>query len=219
MKVTWSGVGMVGGTGKLGGTVIQGGRFGSIARIWKRPTVVNLANFNTNSEKIIFRQIVSNWRGLSPSDRTSWQPPTPVGLSGYNLYVQANLISYRVNGVFLTTAPIALTYPPSSLTSPAVDSGTGNFTIVYSNTNLDLTWKFNFFIINNLSTGVTSPQKSQFRLIGIDSVLNGLGTYTVRASVKGVAPIAGSQSIIKIVMINVSTGQSAAPLYFSAIVT
>lgn len=219
MKVTFSGIAIVDGTGKIGGNTIQGSRFGKIARVNVRPTIVNAANFNYNSEKAIFREIVSRWRTLSPTQRLSWDPLIPTGLSGFNYYTQANLIYFRLNGTYIDVAPLALASPALSLASLTATHVSGNMTFTVTSVLPTAGWHFNFFASNNLSKGIASPQKSSFRLCSNADLVLGLYNYVFDARRQGIELIAGSQCFSKIVMVNDVTGQQTAPAYYSCLVT
>ncbi len=219
MKVTFSGIGIVDGTGKLGGTVIQGGRFGSVARRWIKPTVINTPNFNANSEKQFFRLIVARWRTLAAADRISWNPALPTGLSGFNYYTQANLIVYRLTGGFIDTKPVPVASPIITAMSYSIDSVTHIFTFNYTGGAGISGWRFNFFLANNYSTGVARARQSEYRLLDSTIILAGPNVWTNNAQIQGVSPITGSQCFMKLVIANKFTGQVVAPSYFSAICT
>jgi hypothetical protein len=219
MKLTWSGIAIVTGTGKIGGSVVQGGRFGSIGRVWIKPTTINLANFNANSEKEYFRFITSAWRTLTSVQRTSWTPLVPSGLSGFNLFVQKNLVYYRLNGTLLTSAPVAAAFPTLSAIDIAIDGGTQQITLDYTSAGIVANWYINLFVINNLSPGVQYPQKSLFRLINSIRVLAGPNTSVVDVRIKNVDVIVGSQTFAKLVLVNKVTGQMSAQNILSNIVT
>ena len=219
MKVTWSGIAIVNATGKLGGTVLQNGRFGSIARIWKKPTNKILPNFNTNSEKQFFTEITSRWRTLTPTQRLAWNPALPTGLSGFNYYTRANLAYYRQHGTYLDTPPIQGPTPTITGYSYSVDHTTGNYTIDFTQATLLTTWITNIFAANNYSPGVALPRKSEFRLVQQRFITVGANHVVNSALVKSVPIIVGSRCFVKIVLFDSLTGLLLAPLYFTAIAT
>ena len=219
MKVTWSGIGLIGGTGKLGGTVIQNGRFGPIARRLIKPTVINTPNFNANSEKEYFRFITSQWRTLTPTQRVSWNPLLPTGLSGFNYFVRANLIYYRLNGAILPLAPIAAAFPTISGPVFAIDHAPPLITFSYVGAGVVANWKFNIFLAINFSAGVAMCRKSAFRLLGAEPVAVGINVFTMVAKIKGVATVLNSNNFLKVVLVNSVTGQASAPSFYQAICT
>jgi len=219
MKVTWSGIGPVNGTGKLGGTVFQNGRFGSIARRWVKPVNVVAPNFNGNFQRVNFSQITAAWRGLTPTERASWTPIGPGGLSGYNLFVSANLNYYRSQGIYITT------YSPPG---PAEVYTTANIQFNHATglCKIDITvvssvagQGFLFYVANNLSKGVQSVRKSLFRLVYEDFPPNGVNHESFDARINGVPLIMGSQCFLKLTPFDLSTGFTLVPTIYSALVT
>jgi hypothetical protein len=219
MKVIWSGVAIVVGTGKIGGSVLQNGRFGSIARKWVKGTVVNAPNFNTNSQKQFFREITSNWRALTSVQRLAWNPGVPTGLSGFNLYTKANLSYYRQNGSYLLTPPIQGAAPVITGYTFSVDHSSGDYTISFTVASGASTWVTNIYAANNYSLGVFRPRKSEYRLVQQRFIGPGANSFSSSALVKGVPIIAGAQCFIKIVLFDSLTGLLSAPLFFAAVAT
>jgi hypothetical protein len=219
MKVTWSGIGLVGGTGKIGGSVIQNGRFGPIARRLIKPTVINTPNFNANSEKEYFRFITSQWKTLTPTQRVSWNPALPTGLSGFNYFVKANLIYYRLNNSILSLAPLAASFPSISGQIFSIDHAPPLITFDYVSAGVVTNWSFNIFLAINYSPGVALCRKSEFRLLGTVAVVIGINVFILVARIQGVATILNSNNFLKVVLVNSITGQQSAPSYYSAICT
>jgi hypothetical protein len=219
MKVTFSGLMITDGTGKIGGNTIQNSRFGKVARINVRPTVVNRPNFNYNSEKQFFREIVSNWRNLATSDRLSWNPATPTGKSGFNYYVQQNLTFYRYNGTFLTSKPLTGVPPTNTAMSYGVDhaTGIGTFNVTGDVTSGGYVW--NLYTANNFSPGVAICRKSAFRLVLQPTTVVGFNAFTFSAKILEINILQKSKCFLKAVLLDPKTGILSAPLYFSAIAT
>ncbi len=219
MKVVFSGIGVVNGTGKLGGTVFQNGRFGSVARRWVRGTTVNIPNFNANDEKLMFQKITSRWRTLTPTQQNSWTPTILTGLSGFNTYTSRNLVYYRQNGVYLDVKPLDNPAPLNSLFSFDIDSGTQQFTVRFFNNSFVVNQNMTFFLVINLSSGILLPRKSLFRYSTSVGIGAGLNTNTLSLPPNFPAIIVNGNCFCKCVPQDTNTGQAFAPQILQSIAT
>jgi hypothetical protein len=219
MKVTLSGIGVVDGSGKIGGTVFQHGRFGIICRRQFKPTTSGWAFPETNTQKANFASIATTWRSISESDQLAWIAAAPLPLSGYQYYVQLNLNYYFWNGGFLTTPPtinplntlsaVTLIYQASlsnyKLNGLGAGSGTGNV--------------INLYGLNNMSTGINAPRLSQFRLFQFPPLVGGLHSYTLIPFIKGVPLTIGSKCFLQYAILDTNTGYLGPRSMLSTIVT
>ncbi len=217
MKVVFSGIGIVGGSGKLGGSVIQNGRFGPIARRWVRGTTVNIPNFNANDEKLMFQKITSRWRTLTPTQQNSWTPTILTGLSGFNTYTSRNLVYYRQNGIFLDVKPIDNPAPINSLFSFNIDSGTQLFTVRFTNASFVINQTMTFFLVINLSAGILLPRQSLFRYSTAVLIGPGLNIIPLGLPPNFPAIIQNGNCFCKCVPQDGNTGQAFAPQILQAI--
>jgi hypothetical protein len=186
MKVQWSGVAITGGTGKLGWTVVQGGRYGYIARTNFRPRVVNFPSVISSAQKSNYINISKSWKGLTESQQLAWVVAAPITMNGYNYFMQINLNYFRINTTLLSSPPAPGTL--AQLVSPVLSNvGTTDmrwtWASVLTGTN---TCYINSFIIYNISPGINSPVLSQFRLVDSRAIPVGPLAYVWDYNIRGV---------------------------------
>lgn len=135
MLIKWSGIAVVDGRGKLGGTVFSRNKAGAISRNWVKP-----ANPKTTYQSSVRAQMASvsvDWRGLSESDRLGWNAAGGSGdwsylnkmaetknPSGFQLFMKLNLslITAGFAGISVAPAKVELT---SVVAKESVTSVTG----------------------------------------------------------------------------------------------
>lgn len=186
MKIVFGGVLLVSGSGKLGGTVFQGGPFGTIARVRVKPLNRTENNQFQPCEKEAFANVAKRWQSLTNVQRTSWTAFAVAPLSGYNTFLKFNLQYYRINNSFLLTAP-TLPVTPSSIVLNTLSTGLGaqfklNATYTASANANDL---HIFESINN-PAGQSKLVKSRMRLITTFNAIAGAHDYTWDTTLLGV---------------------------------
>lgn len=226
LLVKWSGIGMTEGHGKLGGTVIQKGRSGFIARV--KVTPVNPQSEFQQSVRSLLAYFSSKFRTLGDTVVAGWNAAAangfitnnvfgdPIKQTGHGLYVGLNMNLIASNNAEITNAPTPEGVPSPLGISPAAATGAnllinaefvGGTDVVPASTTLLV------FATPPLSGGVTFV-KNKFRLIGLiaaagDTGTDDLGTeYGNRFGV----PSSGDRYAVRVVTVNNSTGEAGIPL-------
>jgi len=179
LKVTFSGIAITEGQGKLGGTVFQRGRYGPIARQQFRPSTQNLAFELSGEQKSFYRIIAPQWKLNVLVDPATWNAAAPSPLSGYAYFMQVNLAYFRLHNTYLTDPPIPKplgSIAPSTLT---YNSGTNIYDFKYAGTAGDNANVINFYAYYNTSPGVIAPVRSRFRWFFVDDLAVGSITETL----------------------------------------
>lgn len=114
--------------GKIGGNVFQGGRAApTLKKLWGYIRKQDQAQLSWNNiKRAEFAVVTQTWRTLTDEQRTSWSAAAPsfpfynkFGDSytgtGYQLYMQCNLLYYVIHSEVLTVAPSVTEFPNGSL--------------------------------------------------------------------------------------------------------
>jgi hypothetical protein len=206
MKVVFGGSCITSGTGKIGGTVIQGGPYGPIARNNSRPMVRNINNQFQPCEKESFTNVAKQWKALSGAQVAAWNAYAIPPLSGYATWLKFNLQYYRITNAFLIT-PVPLPLSPSSIVLTAAGSGSpstfalsATFTPSANPNNLQL-----FVSINN-SIGQIRCVKSRLRLVASQTGIAGSNIYIFNPSLFGVNFLINFSQFIGVRLFDTVTG-------------
>lgn len=227
MKIKWSGIGIVTGRGKVGGTVAARNKGGAYVRNFVVPT-----NPQTTAQMFVraaFSFIAQAWRGLTSDARRAWNgaterfPKTDIFgdrqiLSGFNLFMSLNA-TLRTLGLPLITVPPepASVFGFTAFSDPLFNASEfrvqvtdpvsvpeGQAVLVYA-------------------SAPTSPGKNtvgnDFRLITFISEFDAASIDLIDAytSVFGV-PVTGTKIFVRFVPVSATTGQQGSPIEISAIV-
>lgn len=175
MLTKWSGIGMVEGSGKLGGTVMYKGRSGAVARVGTK--IINPQSPSQITRRANLSARSQAWQGLTASQRSAWNAAAASGQfpqvnrlgvtynpTGFQLYVKLNY-----NIVFSGASAISDPPAPSSLSNFSL---TFMFAILAANLiSVQYTGTMNpdervlLYCTPGLSAGVARPSASQFRFI------------------------------------------------------
>ena len=194
MKVQWSGIAITGGTGKLGWSVVQNGRYGYVARTNFKPRTVNFPSIVSSAQKTNYINISKSWKLLSGAEQIAWNSAAPVTMTGYNYFMSCNLNYFRINGTLLFIPPVPGTL--AQLVAPVLSSlgvvdMRWTWSTVLAGTN---TCWINSFIIYNISPGINSPVLSQFRLVDSRAIPVGPLSYIWNYNIRGVIGVTGLQA-------------------------
>jgi hypothetical protein len=207
MKVVFGGACITSGTGKIGGTVIQGGPYGPIARINFKPKNRNANNQFQPCEKEIFASVAKSWRSLNPTQITAWNAAVTPPLSGYSFYLQINLQFFRINGSFLLIPPSFVVAPSSIVLSSASLDFASNYELIANFTASTNPNTLHLFVSNNNPLGQTKIVKSRLRLVSSMVAIAGVHTYIFNPTLFGVTARNGMSSFIGVRLFDSVTGQ------------
>ena len=206
MKVIFSGSFITGGSGKLGGTVVQGGPYGPIARNGFRPKVRNINNAFQPCEKEAFTNVAKLWRVLTAPQVALWNAYAIAPLTGYSTFLKFNLQYYRINGTYLVT-PVTLPVVPASIVL-----NSGRYFVIpawelnYTGTTSVNANQIHIFIVYNVSLGATKLVKSRLRLISVTPLLSGVHNYSFASLLNNVQVKAGTTAFYGVRLLDLTTG-------------
>jgi hypothetical protein len=206
MKVIFSGSFITGGSGKLGGTVVQGGPYGPIARNGFRPKVRNINNAFQPCEKEAFTNVAKLWRVLTAPQVALWNAYAIAPLTGYATFLKFNLQYYRINGTYLVT-PVTLPVVPASIVlNSCTRSSPNQFTLNYTGTLSVNTNYLHIFVSLNNSFGAVRCVKSRLRLVNTTILVTGGNIYTFVNTVHNVSGLAGCSQFVGVRLFDTVTG-------------
>jgi len=217
---------IVAGSGKIGGHVASKNRSGSYLR-----TKVSPVNPQTSYQSTIRNRLTSisqAWRGLDAAQRSAWN--SSVGdysktdvfgnlrnPSGFNLFQMLNNNLLNIGESMLDTPPVPGSVFAFETASLVIVTGTPAITLTFADS-IPATDKVKVYATAPMSQGKQFV-KSEFRQIGVLStsdtspkVLTTLYTAKFGAITEN-----GLKVFVKLIPVNLSTGQAGASLVCSAI--
>jgi len=186
-------------------------------------------NAYTSLQRSIFSGLSSGWNGLTDAQRRSFIDATgfftsdrfgnQIPVKGKELYVRLNGNLTDIGMTLLTEAPIPEAIPGiTSLTATIDDSG-NTFSLAFQPTPTDATVTHLVYATAQLSPGVYRPGASQFRLINVIDPSQATPVDINAAYVtKFGAPLTGRKIFVKLVPVNINTGQAGIGIIASSIV-
>ena len=233
LKILWSGIGMVDGRGKIGGTVLTKNRSGAAARV--KVTPVNRRTPAQQFVRVGFGFLAQGFRALTASQVAAWNAAAsggfksnnifgnPISGSGLNLFVGLNKNLEAVGVATISDPPVQGTVDSPLQMDPTSDTSSTN---MFSNLTFDggsNTVPANTAIVLSatppVSNGV-SFVKSQYRIFTTQDAAVDTTTDNLRAAyvTKFGAPATGSKIFMQAVAVNKTTGQAGPPLTQSFVV-
>ena len=213
-------------SGKIASTVYTRNRGGNVIR--NRRTPINRRSVSQTIRRQGLGNLASAWRGLTQTQRDSWNGATgtfpyqnALGetkfLSGEQLYIQFNANLLLIGAATVDTAPSSFSFATFTLSLAAAD--TPSFAVTFTPTPLTASNNLAIYATPNLSPGIGSPNKSKFRFVGFiaPAATSPDDMLTDYQAVFG-DPIAGQKIFIEARPIS-DTGQGGTPLRALAIVT
>lgn len=227
MKVTWSGIGMIEGSGKLGGTVMLKSKSGPSARVKTKGV-----NPRTNSQ-ITRRAALSArsqaWRGLTAAQRDAWNAAAASGAfsqksvlgrsynpSGSQLYGKLNLNILLLGGSAITEPPLKTALTQVLLTALSAADATPALSLTFTGT-LGANEALLIYATGNLSPGITRPGDSQYRLITTYTSTSPANILAAFQAIYG-DPVEDQKIFVKALIGDDTTGVTAQAGAVSAIV-
>ncbi|MBA7565552.1 hypothetical protein ES708_07237 [subsurface metagenome] len=226
MKTKWGAL-VVDGRGKLGGHVASKNRAGSYFRT--KVTPVNPASIYQVNVRNRFGGLSSAWRGLDPGDRVAWNAAVAAfaktdvfgdlrNPSGFNLHqlLNNNLINIGIAQIATPPLPEAV----DAFTSLLIEASTGGETLTITfEPEIVGTHRILLLATPGLSAGI-SFVKSEYRQL---TYLNAANTSPHSAGVAyiakfGAIPAKDTKIFVRLVQINLTTGQAGIPIQAFCIV-
>ena len=223
LLIKWSGIAVVDGRNKVGGTVFATGRGGAFAR--NKVTPINRRSASQSTARSLFAYFSQLWRTLTDAQRATWNALAEnvtynnifgdaKKWSGKALYQRLNINLAKLNFAANTSAPDiaeqaqgALGVNPSSSVSGSNLFVNAVFTGITSLVPADN--QLYVSATRKLSPGVTAPSLSDFR--NIDSIAPGSDTTSSNMLSKyllvfGSAPALGDNIWLQIKSVNINSG-------------
>ena len=228
MKIKFSGVGIVDGRGKFGGSVAS--RNGSGAYIRNKVTLVFPDTPAQAAVNAIFADISQAWRALSQAQRDAWNEAVSnfehtdifadtITPSGFNLHQQLNLNLASIGLPFIQFPPA----PDSvqSLTNLTVAlNGGGSSLEVNSTEAIEAGTDFIIKGTAGLSAGISFVKTELKSLVIVDdSDAFAIDIQLPYDAVFGGLPAAGSKVFVEMIGVNNTTGQRGSGIKASVIIT
>lgn len=218
MVVQMSGIGITAASGKLGGSVFTKGRSGQSVRVKVKPTNPRTAKQISQRSKLSTR--ASAWRGLTQEQIAAWNSAAdsgaftlknPLGVAfkptGEQLYNQLNLNLSKIGASAITTPPTKVSLPAILLSGLTAESGTESLSLAFSGT-LGSDFSLAIYATGNLSPGISRPNRSQFRQIGVYASTSPADILSDYQAVHG-DPIEGQKIFVYAEVVSETTGQAA----------
>jgi len=207
--------------GKISGNVYSKNKGGAYSRVRVVPS--NPQTSFQSAVRAIFTSLSQAWRGLSATDRASWN--SAVGnfsrtnnlgdkhnLSGNALYVSLNKNLDDVNVSPLSTAPSPEAVTPVTVASAVASEG-GQTVVVTMGGALDSDTAVKVFASPTLSAGISSPGTKLRQIqVAAPSAVAAISLTTAFLARMGVVGAVGSKIFYELVPVNVNTGQTGAAI-------
>ena len=228
MKIKFSGVGIVDGRGKFGGSVAS--RNGSGAYIRNKVTPVFPDTPAQAAVNAIFADIAQAWRALSQAQRDAWNEAVSnfehtdifadtITPSGFNLHQQLNLNLASIGLPFIQ-------FPPApdatqSLTNLIVElDGPGTSLQVSSTEAIEAGTDFIIKATAGLSAGISFVKTELKSLVIVDDSDAFPVTFQIPYdAVFGALPAVGTKVFAEMIGVNNTTGQRGSGIKASVIIT
>jgi len=228
LRVQWSGVGMVAGSGKIGGHVVAVNKGGAYVRTKRKPTnprstsQVNQRNNNTGNAQA--------WRGLTAAQRTGWANYAAATAkknhfgetrysSGFQAFVQANNTLLAIGVATITAAPVPVAVTPITSLSIVADHVTAHLTLTYAPA-VPAGYHYIMRATPQYSAGKTFV-KQQFRQCGTLVTANASPYESSGKYTTVFPPIAnvGQKVSVQLIPVVDATGQRGLPVQATVVVT
>jgi len=213
MKVSFGLVGIISGSGGLGGITIQNGRYGHFARMNPKGISRNDNIPLQPCQKEVFINVSKLWRTLTIAQVNTWNAAAIFPATGYAYYLKINLAYYKINASILIAPPTIIAPASIVLTSAFFILAAGKFRLNYTGTPSANLTIMRLFTITNKSAGARVPVHSQFRLITSTNLIAGAQTFDFSPWWYSSNIVLGSSNFIGVRLMDTVTG-SLTPLQF-----
>ncbi len=228
MKIKFSGIAVVDGRNKVGGSVFSRNSSGAYVR--NKVTPVNPQTAAQSEVRARFADIAQDWNALTEEARQQWNEAVPnfehtdvfgdtITPTGFNLHQQLNLNLKAIGLDVIVFPPVP--QDPQSLTNLSLDLDGGGTSLEVSSTDA-IAANTDFLIRGTvgLSAGV-SFVKSEFRTLQIVGAADNfpINYQTAYNAVFGALPGVGAKTFVEMVGVHNITGQRGTAIKASLIIT
>lgn len=212
MKVSWGGIGITGGSGKLKGHVALKN---NVVRVKVSPANPQTSRQIQQRARLSVRS--GAWSSLTEEERLAWEVAASSGTynltdplgnkikpSGKGLYVQLNLNLATIGAAAITTPPVPSAAPVIVFDSVALQDD-NTFSIAYTGT-LGSGHTFVFTASPQVTAGQMKTPKSRLRFIQISTAATPLNVSAAYVALNGALTL-GRKVFGVLSLINETTGQ------------
>jgi len=129
--------------GKIAATVYSKNKGGAVIR--NRITPINRRSTDQTTARQLLASFASQWRGLTPAQRASWNAASPnfpqqdnlgqtIFLSGEQLFIRSNANRQLLGLGVITSAPAPTSFDVLSLTTLTIDASAGTVSLAFAPT-------------------------------------------------------------------------------------
>lgn len=213
--------------GKISGNVYSRNKGGAYSRTWVKP--VNPQSGKQLAVRNFVTSLSQAWRGLTQSNREAWAAAAEnfkrinrmaetIKLTGNALYVSLNKNLADIGVAAITTPPQPTDVGYATALSVVADNSSNTLVLTFTAVNdTNTAWKV--FATPALSAGINSPG-TRYRQIGYSGTAEA-SPYDVSAdyiATFGAIGAVGSKIFVKMVPVDISTGQAGSPIEAVAII-
>ena len=218
--------------GSVNGNVFARNANGAYVR--NRTTPINPQTAKQISVRNALASVATYWRSLTDAQREAWNVAAPsfpytnrLGqtqvYTGQQLFMKFNqqLLQAGISLGSLDTPPAPATFPDMALNTLAFTLTASVLTTAqFAVDNPDATgdFRFNIFATPGLSAGISSPGKSQFRLVANKSTGSDPTTFVTEYIALFGSPTIASKVHVRVEVVNVVTGQMQIAFLGAAVV-
>lgn len=218
---------IVGAAGKIAGNVYSRNKGGAYSRTWVKP--VNPKSTAQLGVRNYVTSLSQAWRGLTQQVRDAWQGAADnfkrinrmaetIKLTGNALYVSLNKNLADVGIAAITNPPQPTDVGYATALSVVADNSSNSLVLTFTAVNdTNIRWKV--FATPALSAGISSPG-TRYRQIAASGTAEA-SPYTVSSdynAVFGAIGAVGSKIFVKMVPVDISTGQMGSAIEAVAII-
>lgn len=209
--------------GKIAATVFSRNKGGAVIRNRIKP--INRRSVLQSTRRQVLGNLASSWRGLSESERASWNSAAPnfpvqdtlgqtIYLSGEQMYVRFNANLVLMGEAEIQTAPTSFAFSIFTITLTAA-AGAGTVSLAFTPSPMPAGNALAVYATEPLSPGISSPNASKFRYLQTieptDTTPVDIATAYV-ALFGAITTKAGEKIFVEVRPIAFASGQPGAPL-------
>jgi hypothetical protein len=213
--------------GKISGNVYSRNKGGAYSRTWVKP--VNPQSSAQLGVRNFLTSLSQAWRGLTQANRDAWSAAAEnfkrinrmadtIKLTGNALYVSLNKNLADIGVSAITTPPQPTEVGYITALSVVADNSSNSLVATFTAVN-DTNVAYKVFATGALSAGINSPG-TKYRQIGYSGTAQA-SPYTISTPYNntfGAVGAVGSKIFVKIVPVDISTGQMGSPIEAVAVI-
>ena len=210
---------------KLNGTVFSKNRYGAYTRT--KVTPVNPQSTFQTAVRANFGTTSASWRGLTQAQRNAWIAQAQffpiIDIFGNSKVLSGQALYQQLNRNLFTAGQSAITTPPSPAAIPSfyatafVSSAGGADTITVSAATVPAGHTCIVAVTAQLTPGIQFA-KNRFRVLGTFTATATAIVITTAYRARFGTPVVGNKILVKVYLIDNTTGQASTPSEVSTIV-